>query len=69
MTIYLSNDELEQLEAKCKARGVTRSELVRRWILAQPRTRDPQKNAPTPPADPRQTTIDQQLTPPPSGRP
>jgi hypothetical protein len=58
--IWLSEDERERLRQKTERYGCTNSELVRRWILAEPRIRARKAKTPTP-EDPRQLTVTQHI--------
>jgi hypothetical protein len=54
--VYLSDDELEAFDELTRLRGMTRSELVRRWIH-RARSQRVEKTTLRPFRDPRQLTI------------
>jgi hypothetical protein len=61
LQVFLSEDEHAKLCAKLERYQCSASELVRRWILAEPRRRA-KTQAHHPPDDPRQVTVSEILS-------
>lgn len=62
LQVCLSDDERDALSAKLARYGISQSDLVRRWILQQPRKRVAKAQQQTPLEDPRQLTVAQHLS-------